>query len=89
MCDLYSLLREEDMLVGIWQKRAKFPETNVALAYEQHGFFEQALKSYEMAMNKARQDHNSGPASPSVLPEYKLWEEHWIRYIVLNSICNE
>ena len=69
------------MLVGIWQKRAKFPETNIALAYEQHGFFEQAQQSYEMAMNKARQDHNAGPASPSVLPEYKLWEDKWIRYV--------
>ena len=24
LCELYSLLKEEDMLVGIWQKRAKF-----------------------------------------------------------------
>ncbi len=67
------------MLVGIWQKRAKFAETNVALAYEQHGFFEQAQNSFELAMGKARADHNTAPASPTVLPEYKLWEDHWIR----------
>ena len=79
LCDLYSLLKEEDMLVGLWQKRAKFPETNVALGYAQHGFFEQAQSSFEMALSKARQDHNSGPASPSVRPEYRLWEEQWIR----------
>ena len=48
LCDLYSLLKEEDMLVGIWQKRAKFAETNVALGYEMHGFFEQAQQSFEM-----------------------------------------
>ena len=47
LCDLYSLLKEEDMLVGLWQKRAKFQETNTALAYEQHGFFEQAQQAYE------------------------------------------
>ena len=35
------------MLVGLWQKRAKFQETNTALAYEQHGFFEQAQQAYE------------------------------------------
>ena len=35
------------MLVGIWQKRAKFTETNIALGYEQHGFFEQAQQSFE------------------------------------------
>ncbi|KAL5007444.1 hypothetical protein ScPMuIL_016250 [Solemya velum] len=79
LCDLYSLLREEDMWAGLWQKRAKFSETNVGIAYEQHGFFEQAQSAYEQAMTKARQDHNSGPASPSVLPEYRLLEEHWIR----------
>ncbi|XP_076072619.1 transformation/transcription domain-associated protein-like isoform X5 [Mytilus galloprovincialis] len=79
LCELYALLKEEDMLVGIWQKRSKFNETNTALAYEQHGFFEQAQDHYEKAMSKARQDHNSGPASPSVLQEYRLWEEHWIR----------
>ncbi|KAI0213609.1 Transformation/transcription domain-associated protein [Lamellibrachia satsuma] len=79
LCELYSLLKEEDLLVGLWLKRAKFAETSVALAYEQHGFFEQAQQSYEQAMGKARQDHNSGPASLSILPEYKLWEDHWIR----------
>ena len=47
LCELYSLLREEDLLVGIWQKRAKFPETNTALAYEQHGFYEQAQQAFE------------------------------------------
>ena len=35
------------MLTGLWQKRAKFQETNIALAYEQHGFFEQAQQAYE------------------------------------------
>ncbi|XP_060086157.1 transformation/transcription domain-associated protein-like [Ylistrum balloti] len=79
LCELYSLLKEEDMCAGLWQKRAKFAETNIALSYEQHGFFEQAQTSYEQAMSKARSDHNSGPASPSVLPEYRLWEERWIR----------
>ncbi|XP_041366452.1 transformation/transcription domain-associated protein-like [Gigantopelta aegis] len=79
LCDLYSLLKEEDMWCGLWQKRAKYTETNTAIAYEQHGFFEQAQNAYEMALTKARQDHNTSPASPSVLPEYRLWEDHWIR----------
>ena len=41
--------------------------------------FEQAQESYEEGMNKARELHNIGPAPPSVVPEYKLWEEHWCR----------
>ena len=79
LCDLYALLREEDMLAGIWKKRGKFSDNNVALAYEQHGFFEQAQQAYEQVMTKARADHNTGPASPAVLPEYRLWEERWVR----------
>ena len=30
------------MWTGLWQKRCKYSETAVAIAYEQHGFFEQA-----------------------------------------------
>lgn len=41
LAELYSLLQEEDMWAGLWQKRCKFPESSTAIAYEQHGFFEQ------------------------------------------------
>lgn len=50
LCELYSLLKEEDMWAGLWQKRSKYPETNTAIAYEQHGFFEQAQTAYEQVM---------------------------------------
>uniref|UniRef100_A0A8C2PYG4 Transformation/transcription domain-associated protein n=1 Tax=Cyprinus carpio TaxID=7962 RepID=A0A8C2PYG4_CYPCA len=73
---LSSLLQEEDMWAGLWQKRCKFPETSTAIAYEQHGFFEQAQETYEKAMEKARKEHN---VSPAIFPEYQLWEDHWIR----------
>ncbi|XP_051968309.1 transformation/transcription domain-associated protein-like [Xyrauchen texanus] len=76
LAELYSLLQEEDMWAGLWQKRCKFSETSTAIAYEQHGFFEQAQETYEKAMEKARKEHN---ASPAIFPEYQLWEDHWIR----------
>lgn len=57
----------------------RFPETGTAIAFECQGMFEQAQESYEEGMNKARELHNIGPAPPSVVPEYKLWEEHWCR----------
>lgn len=79
LAQMYDMLREEDMWAGLWQKRAKYSETNVAIAYKQHGFFEQAQNVYEMAMSKARSDHNTQTASPALHSEYKLWEEHWIR----------
>ncbi|XP_051529763.1 transformation/transcription domain-associated protein-like [Myxocyprinus asiaticus] len=76
LAELYSLLQEEDMWAGLWQKRCKFSETSTAIAYEQHGFFEQAQETYEKAMEKARKENN---ASPAIFPEYQLWEDHWIR----------
>ncbi|XP_061612179.1 transformation/transcription domain-associated protein isoform X2 [Phyllopteryx taeniolatus] len=79
LAELYSLLQEEDMWAGLWQKRCKFPETATAIAYEQHGFFEQAQESYEKAMEKARKEHERGNVSPAIFPEYQLWEDHWIR----------
>ncbi|XP_028989558.1 transformation/transcription domain-associated protein isoform X1 [Betta splendens] len=79
LAELYSLLQEEDMWAGLWQKRCKFPETGTAIAYEQHGFFEQAQESYEKAMEKARKEHERSNISPAIFPEYQLWEDHWIR----------
>lgn len=46
LAELYSLLQEEDMWAGLWQKRCKFPETATAIAYEQHGFFEQVREEH-------------------------------------------
>ncbi|NP_001158350.1 transformation/transcription domain-associated protein [Oryzias latipes] len=79
LAELYSLLQEEDMWAGLWQKRCKFPETATAIAYEQHGFFEQAQESYEKAMEKARKEHEKSNISPAIFTEYQLWEDHWIR----------
>uniref|UniRef100_A0A8C5E214 Transformation/transcription domain-associated protein n=1 Tax=Gouania willdenowi TaxID=441366 RepID=A0A8C5E214_GOUWI len=79
LAELYSMLQEEDMWAGLWQKRCKFPETATAIAYEQHGFFEQAQESYEKAMEKARKEHERSNVSSAIFPEYQLWEDHWIR----------
>ncbi|GFG36813.1 hypothetical protein Cfor_08647 [Coptotermes formosanus] len=79
LSDMYSLLCEEDMWSGLWQKHARYRETNVAIAYEQQGFFEQAQGAYEVAMSKVHNDYSSSPAPGSVRSELRLWEEHWIR----------
>jgi len=47
LCELYSLLKEEDMFTAVWLKRARLSEVTLALTYEQHGFFEQAQLAYE------------------------------------------
>lgn len=79
LSDMYSLLCEEDMWSGLWQKHARYRETNVAIAYEQQGFFEQSQGAYEVAMSKVHNDYSSSPAPGSVRSELRLWEEHWIR----------
>lgn len=79
LSDIYETLQEEDLWAGLWQKRAKYHETLIAIAYEQHGFFEQAQGAYELAMTKARNDYNVNPAPSYLQGEYRLWEKHWIR----------
>ncbi|KAI1279601.1 Transformation/transcription domain-associated protein [Halotydeus destructor] len=79
LAELYELLKEEDLWAGLWQKRAKYPESVTGIAYEQQGFFEQAQGAYELAMSKARQDYNTSSAPPALHGEYRLWEKHWIR----------
>ncbi|BFZ01386.1 hypothetical protein BsWGS_04423 [Bradybaena similaris] len=79
LCELYELLMEEDMFVGVWQRRTHYPETNTALAYMQHGFFEQAQNTFEVVMEKIRLDHNSAPTPREEWMELKLIENSWIK----------
>lgn len=51
---MYELLQEEDMWSGLWQKHARYRETNVAIAYEQQGFFEQAQVCYWLALDVSK-----------------------------------
>ena len=67
LSELYYLLHEEDMWAGLWNKKAKYPETNIAIMYEQLGFYEQSQGAYELAMSKFRTDVNSKPASTSIM----------------------
>uniref|UniRef100_A0A8D8QZ10 Transformation/transcription domain-associated protein n=1 Tax=Cacopsylla melanoneura TaxID=428564 RepID=A0A8D8QZ10_9HEMI len=80
LSDMYSALKEEDLWVGLWQKKARYPETLEALSYEQQGLFEQALKTYEKAIIKGREEYYVGSTTPSNHnPEVLLWEQQLIR----------
>ena len=79
LSEMYSLLKEEDMWAGLWQKKAEYQETNIAIAYEQQGYFEQAQGAYELAMSKYRNDYNNGASPTTLQQEIKLWEDHWLR----------
>ncbi|KAF8640045.1 hypothetical protein AX17_001287 [Amanita inopinata Kibby_2008] len=73
LADVYAELAEEDMFYGLWRRRSLHEQTNIALAYEQNGMWEQALNAYEVAQNKTR-----AGAVPFSDDEYCLWEDHWI-----------
>lgn len=79
LSDMYSLLCEEDMWSGLWQKHAHYKETVQATALEQQGFFEQAQGAYDVAMTKFKQDYITNPAPFKTQREAILWEQHWIR----------
>jgi len=88
LSEMYSLLKEEDLWAGLWLKKAKYQETNAAIAYEQQGFFEQAQGAYEVAMSKFRNDYN-GQASPigiqQVKPYYITSYHIFISFITVPS----
>ena len=79
LSDMYSLLCEEDMWSGLWQKHAYYKETLQANSLEQLGFFEQAQGAYDLAMTKFKQDFIVNPAPVRIQKEVMLWEHRWIR----------
>ncbi|KAF9057606.1 hypothetical protein BJ165DRAFT_1520972 [Panaeolus papilionaceus] len=73
LADVYAELAEEDLFYGLWRRRSIRAETNIGLAFEQAGMWEQALNSYETAMNRVRTG-----TIPFSETEFCLWEDHWI-----------
>ncbi|EDW53889.1 GM11096 [Drosophila sechellia] len=76
---MYSSMHEEDLWAGLWLKFAHYPETNIAVSYEQMGFFEEAQGAYDLAMTKFKQDLSNGVVNTYVNSELILWENHWMR----------
>ena len=73
LADVYAELAEEDMFYGLWRRRAIRNETNIGLAYEQAGMWEQAAHAYEGAQGRVR-----AGTIPFSETEFCLWEDHWI-----------
>ncbi|KAJ7629941.1 hypothetical protein DFH06DRAFT_1337873 [Mycena polygramma] len=55
------------------QHRCLHLDTNIALAFEQNGMWEQASNAYNVAQNKARTD-----TIPFFKTKFCLWEDGWI-----------
>ncbi|GAA5907251.1 hypothetical protein JCM6882_008402 [Rhodosporidiobolus microsporus] len=73
LTELYAELSEDDLLYGLWRRRAAYSETNAALSWEQIGQWTQAQVLHESAQITAR----SG-VMPFTESELALWEDHWI-----------
>nr|XP_042899044.1 transformation/transcription domain-associated protein isoform X5 [Parasteatoda tepidariorum] len=76
---MYSHLKEEDLWGGLWQKRAKYPETSMGVALEQQGMFVQALEAYEKAYSRQQQDFGGGTSPAHMNSEANLWWTQIIR----------
>lgn len=73
LADVYAELAEEDMFYGLWRRRSIRQETNIGLAFEQAGMWEQAAQTYEVAQTRVR-----AGTIPFSETEFCLWEDHWI-----------
>jgi transformation/transcription domain-associated protein len=74
VCDLYSILGEEDMKCGLWQRRASAPETSMAMAFQQHGFVPQAQSIFLEMMSRAV----SGDVGGFTKSEMVLWHNQYL-----------
>ena len=79
VCDLYSILGEEDMRCGLWQRRASAPETATAMALQQHGFVPQAQGLFLEMITRGV----SGDVSGFTKSEMVLWHNQYL------SCCTE
>jgi transformation/transcription domain-associated protein len=79
LSQMYEMLHEEDMWSGLWEKHAKYPDTNLAIFYERLGHFEEAQIIYESVLLKSKQDISNGADVSDFSNEIQLWDQHWIR----------
>jgi transformation/transcription domain-associated protein len=73
LADVYAELAEDDMFYGLWRRRCLHIETNMGIAFEQNGMWEQASSVYEIAQSRTRTG-----TIPFSEPEYYFWEDHWM-----------
>lgn len=73
LAEIYAELAEDDLLYGLWRRRALHPETNAGVGFEQNGMWEQAATTYEGALVKSKNG-----TIPFTEAEYCLWEDHWV-----------
>eukprot|EP00026_Physarum_polycephalum_P000015 Phypoly_transcript_00015.p1 GENE.Phypoly_transcript_00015~~Phypoly_transcript_00015.p1 ORF type:complete len:3639 (+),score=586.09 Phypoly_transcript_00015:159-11075(+) len=71
--ELYQQLNEQDLVYGLWRRRATAEETKTGLVLEQHDFWQSAQEVYYAVMSKGL-----GGSVRTSKQESDLWEERWI-----------
>lgn len=72
LCLLYDRLGDVELSGGLIRRFSIFPETNIAISFEQNNYWMIAQKIFEKAQLKARNG-----AIPFFEDEYIVWETHW------------
>jgi transformation/transcription domain-associated protein len=72
LCQLFDRLGETEMSSGLIRRFSIFPETNIALSFEQNNYWMTAQKIFEKAQIKARNG-----TIPFFEDEFIVWESHW------------
>ena len=74
LAELYRLLGEQDVLVGLWRQRCTSDITRAGLALTQHGHWQEAQDVFFRGMQRA----SAGQVSGVTKTELCLWETNWL-----------
>ena len=74
LAELYRLLGEQDVLVGLWRQRCNSEVTRAGLALTQHGHWQEAQDVFFRGMQRA----SAGQVSGVTKTELCLWETNWL-----------
>lgn len=74
VCELYTALGEDDMMCGLWQRRAGAEETRTAVALQQHGFLPEAQAQYLEMMSRGVSTGVAGVTKSEMV----LWHNQYL-----------
>ncbi|EPX72752.1 transcription-associated protein [Schizosaccharomyces octosporus yFS286] len=74
LSEIYYGLDEHDLYIGLWKRRSRFLQTEIAASYEQCYKWDKAQMVYEQA-----QINTCAGAIPYSPQENGFWHDHWIK----------
>ncbi|KAL6768445.1 hypothetical protein ACKKBF_B39155 [Auxenochlorella protothecoides x Auxenochlorella symbiontica] len=74
VCELYRAVGEDDMVAGLWQRRAACEDTRLALALQQHGYLAQAQDKFLELMSRGVSTGVPGATKSEMV----LWQRRYL-----------